>query len=192
MAVAIRMPLPKRFTLSEYLVIERKAETKSEFHQGQIFAMAGGMPDHSLIAGNIVVELGQRLKGGSCRVYNSDLRTAVANGEAVYYADVAVVCGEPKLHGHHRDVISNPILVVEVLSRSTARYDRLVKVPLYQRTPSIQDILLVSQDRARVDQISRTASGWKTVAHSGLAATIEIPVLGCTLPLSAVYANIMI
>ena len=192
MAVAIRMPLLKRFTLSEYLVIERRAATKSEFHQGQILAMAGGMPDHSLIASNIGGEFRERLKGGPCRVYNSDLRTAVANGEAVYYADVAVVCGEPKLHRHHRDVISNPILVVEVLSRSTARYDRLVKVPLYQRTPSIQDILLVSQDRARVDQISRIAGGWKTVAHSGLAAMIEIPELGCALPLAGVYANIMI
>ena len=186
------MPLPKRFTLDEYLVLERKAATRSEFHQGQILAMAGGMPDHSLIAANIGGELRNGLKGGPCRVFNSDLRTAVANGESSYYADVVVVCGELKFQGHHRDVISNPIIVVEVLSRSTARYDRLIKVPLYQKTPSIKEILLVSQDRARVEQISRHDGGWKTITHSGLSAVLEIAQPACRLALADVYANVLL
>ena len=190
MGVAIRMPLPRLFTLEEYLVIERQAATKSEFHQGQILAMAGGLPDHSLIATNICIGFGRRLAGGPCRVYNIDLRTAAANGEASYYADVVVVCGELKLHGPHRDIISNPAIVVEVLSRYTARYDRVTKVPMYQRTPSVREILLVSQDRARVDQISRREDGWKTVAHTGLGAVIEFSNPKFILPLSDIYANV--
>jgi len=120
------MPQPRRFTVDEYLRIERKGEFKSEFHQGQILAMAGGTPSHNVISGNIIAGLWPQLRGRNCRVYTSDQRTAAPDGEAVYYPDVSVNCGESKLLGRHHDVLGNPALVVEVLSRSTARYDRLV------------------------------------------------------------------
>jgi len=186
------MPLPRRFTVEEYLVVERKAETKSEFHQGQIFAMAGGLPDHSLIASNMGIELGVRLKGQPCRVYNSDLKLAVAGGESVYYADVSVVCGELKLFGRHRDVAANPKLVVEVLSKSTGRYVRLVKLPLYQRTPTMTDILLVSQDRVRLEHLARNdeKAKWKSAVYSKLTDVVELPSLNCALPLADVYSKV--
>jgi Uma2 family endonuclease len=123
-----------RFTVEEYLTIERKAPTKSEFHQGSILAMASGMPNHNLIASNVNGALWVSLKGGPCRIYSSDMRIAVASGEAVYYPDLSVICGELKLFGRHRDVAANPKLVVEVLSKSAGRYDRLVKLPLYQHS----------------------------------------------------------
>ena len=132
------------------------------------------------------------MKGRNCGIFNSDLRTAVADGDAIYYPDVSVVCGELKYHGRQRDVITNPALVVEVLSKSTARYDRLVKVPLYQRTPSVKDILLVSQDRARVEHLSRIGNSWKSVTHSGIDAVVEIQHLNCALALADVYNNLKV
>jgi len=192
MGVAIRMPQPRRFTVGEYLTIERKASTKSEFYMGQILAMAGGLLDHNVIPVNISVALWPHLRSRNCLIVNSDQRVAVAHADAVYYPDLSVICGEPKFHTRQRDVISNPVLVVEVLSRSTTRYDRLVKVPLYQRTPSVKEILLVAQDRARVEHITRNAAGWKTVLHSGLAATIELSHLDCRLALADVYVNIKV
>ena len=189
MGAPIRMPQPRRFTVDEYLRIERKAEFKSEFHQGQILAMAGGTPSHNSIAPNMSSALSPQLKG-RCRMFNSDQRIAVAEGEAVYYPDISVACGEPKLQGRHHDVIGNPALVVEVLSRLTARYDRLVKVPQYQRTPSIIDILLVAQDRPRVEHCTRGSDKWSWITCSNLKDVIDLPGLKCTLALADVYEGI--
>jgi Uma2 family endonuclease len=192
MSVAIRMPLPRRFTVNEYLVIERKAETKSEFHQGAILAMAGGLPDHNKIALNISGALWVGLKGGPSTAYSSDQRIAVAGGESIYYPDISVICGELKLFGRHRDVAENPKMVVEILSKSTGRYDRLVKVPLYQRTPTLTDVLLVAQDRVRVEHISREDgnSKWKPTVYGDLSDVIELASIQCTLPLSDIYLNV--
>jgi len=187
------MPRPKRFTINEYLTIERKAETKSEYCDGMILAMAGGLPDHNFIGTNIAAALWHRLRAAaSCRVINSDQRVAVAQGEALYYPDVTVVCGDLKMFGRNRDVIANPILVVEVLSRSITGYDRLVKVPQYQRTPSMADILLVSQDKARVEHLTRIGKTgkWKTTTHASISAIVELPSIACSLPLADVYLNI--
>ncbi len=190
MGVAIRMPLPKRFTLEEYLVLERKAATKSEFHQGQILAMAGGMPDQNLISSNITGALWGSLKGGPCKAYTSDQRIAVSQGEASYYPDVTVICGELKQHGRHRDVAANPKVVVEVLSKSTAGYDKLVKLPLYQRTPTIGDILFVSQERNRVERISRAGDQWKSTVFTELSDSVDVPSIDCSLALSDIYLNV--
>ena len=192
MGVAIRMPLPRRFTLDEYLVIERKAATKSEFYQGAILAMAGGLPDHNLITSNITGALWSALKGSPCTPYSSDQRVAVAGGDASFYPDVTVLCGELKLFDRHRDVVANPKLVVEVLSKSTSRYDRLVKVPAYQRTPTMSDILLVSQDRDRVEHFSKNekTGKWKSTIYTDLADVIELPSIQCSLALSDIYLNV--
>ena len=192
MGLAIRMPLPKTFTMEEYLVIERKATTKSEFHQGQILAMAGGMPAHNQIAVNISGALWIGLKGGPCTAYSGDQRVAVAGGEASYYPDVSVICGELKQYGRHRDVAANPKVVVEIQSKSTGRYDRLVKLPLYQRTPTITDIILVSQDRDRVEHFSRSEKPgkWKSTVHTALSDVIELASIGCQVVLSDIYLNV--
>jgi Uma2 family endonuclease len=189
---SIRMPLPRRFTVEEYLVIERKAKTKSEFHQGTILAMAGGMPNHNKIALNISGILWAGLRGGNCTAYSSDQRVAVAQGESVYYPDITVICGELELFGRHRDVAANPKLVVEVLSKSTGRYDRVVKLPLYQRTPTLSDVLLVAQDQVRVEHLSREGgtAKWMSTIYSDRSDRIEIPSIRCSLGLSDVYSNV--
>ena len=120
MSVPIRMPRPKSFTIGEYLTIERKALTKSEFHQGQILAMAGGMPNHNSISSNINGALWSQLRARKCRLFTGDQRVLVAEGEASYYPDVSVTCGEIKYQDRHRDVITNPALVELTLGKRLA------------------------------------------------------------------------
>ena len=190
MSVPIRMPRPKSFTIGEYLTIERKAATKSEFHKGQILAMAGGMPNHNSTSSNINGALWSQLRARKCRLFTGDQRVLVAEGEASYYPDVSVTCGEIKYQDRHRDVITNPALVVEVLSRSTSRYDRIVKLPLYKRTSPIRDILFVTQDRPRVEHFTRVMEDWKATEYVKLTDVIDLPNLRCILAIADVYANI--
>ena len=187
MGTPIRMPLPKRFTVQEYLMIERKAEAKREFQQGQILAMAGGPPEHNSIAPSIIMAIGPQLHKKGCRFFSSDQRIAVANGEAAYYPDLSLTCGELKFFNRKQDVINNPVLVAEVLSRSTARYDRLVKVPLYKRTQTLQDILLVAQDRPYVEHFARDGEIWNRATHSKRADVVELALPGCSLALADIY-----
>lgn len=118
-------PLPGyRLSPEEYLALERKAEHKSEYIDGIIYAMAGGSERHNLIAANIIIALGTQLRNRPCRVYTSDLKVGAPNSTRFFYPDVSVICGEPQFVDDEKDVILNPILIAEVLSESTAAFDR--------------------------------------------------------------------
>src|SRR5205085_5153555 len=130
----------------EYLAIERKAEYKSEYVDGVMYAMAGSSERHNLIAGNIITELNIQLRTTPCKVYPSDLKVRVPDSRKFFYPDVSVVCGETKFADDERDVILNPVLIVEVLSESTAAFDRGKKFQSYQQIESLQEYLLVAQD----------------------------------------------
>src|SRR5689334_833783 len=129
MAVQAQHP----FTVEEYLALERKAEHKSEYLNGFIFAMAGASEMHKLIAGNVFGELRARLKGHACRAYISDMRIRVSETGLYTYPDVVVVCGERRFDDVERDTLLNPTLIVEVLSESTEAYDRGDKFDHYRR-----------------------------------------------------------
>jgi Uma2 family endonuclease len=181
---------PKPFlTPEQYLEQERHAETKSEYYDGEVFAMAGGSPDHSLIATNVTSELGFQLRDTPCRVYNSDLR--VRGSETDYsYPDLTVVCGEPQLAGEN-DVLLNPTLIVEVLSPSTEAWDRGGKFERYQQIASLREYLLIAQDRARVERYARQAEGeWLLTVAVGLDGRITLPAIGCELALAEVYRKV--
>jgi len=139
--------LPKPFvTPEQYLEIERKADYKSEYHSGQVFAMAGASREHNLLVGSIVRRLGNLLDGRPCETYPSDMRVLVSATGLYTYPDVSVACGEPEFLDGSLDVLLNPLLIVEVLSPSTESYDRGAKFALYQRLPSLQEYVLVSQN----------------------------------------------
>src|SRR5919206_4091804 len=144
----------------EYLAIERKAEYKSEYFDGVVYAMAGGSERHNLIAANIIIALGVQLRDRPCRVYPSDLKVRVPNSRKFFYPDVSVVCGETQFADEERDVVLNPIVVVEVLSESTAAFDRGKKFQSYQQIESLQEYLLVSQDEFVVEHFLRQEGGW--------------------------------
>lgn len=178
------------YTPEQYLQLERQAEYKSEYYDGEIFAMAGGSPEHSLVAANVTRELGQQLLEKPCRVYNSDLR--VHTSETLYtYPDVTVVCGEPQFSDENGDTLLNPTVIVEVLSPTTEAWDRGGKFEQYRQRESLQEYVLVAQDRPHVERFTRQSNGqWLLSEVNGLESAIGLPTIGCELALALVYHNV--
>jgi Uma2 family endonuclease len=176
----------------DYLLLERRAETKSEYLDGLMVGMVGGSLRHSLIAGNLVGHLGSQLRHSPCQVHPSDLRVRIPSANVYTYPDVTVVCGEPRLEDEHGDTLLNPMMVVEVLSPTTEAYDRGTKLRWYQSLESLSDYLLVSQDLPRVEHYVRhDGDGWLFHAVEGLEAVLRLPSLGIELELAEVYAKVV-
>ena len=183
---------PERWISPEdYLLAERQAETKSEYLDGQVFAMAGASRKHNLIVVNVLVALGGQLRGGPCEVYPSDMRVRVTATGLYTYPDVTVVCGTPELEDVHGDTLLNPTLLVEVLSDSTERTDRGRKAVHYRRLATLQEYLLVSQSEARIERYRRAGEGeWRLTEALALDDVLELDSIGCTLPLRDVYERV--
>ena len=174
----------------EYLSLERRAEFKSEYLDGVVYAMAGGSERHNLIAANLIITLGVQLRDRPCRVYPSDLKVRVPNSKKFFYPDVAVVCGETQFADEERDVILNPILVVEVLSDSTEAFDRGKRFSSYQQIDFLREYLLVSQGEFQVEHYLRQETGWFYTKAAGLDAALALPALNCRLELSDIYNKV--
>jgi Uma2 family endonuclease len=175
----------------EYLAFERAAETRHEYHDGEIVAMAGGTGPHSLLALNLGSELRQRLKGGSCVIFNSDMKVWIDEVRRFLYPDLSGLCGQPQYHDSGRDVLVNPALVVEVLSPKTEAYDRGKKLALYMALPAIREIALVSQEQVRVEKYTRQADGiWRFEAYAGMDAVARFESVGCDVPLRDFYQGV--
>jgi Uma2 family endonuclease len=172
----------------EYLALERQAEYKSEYLDGVMYAMAGGTERHNLIAANIIISVGIQLRNRLCRVYPSDLKVRIPNSARFFYPDVSVVCGDTKFADDERDVILNPVLIVEVLSESTAAYDRGKKFLSYQQIESLREYLLIAQDEFLVEHFVRQDNdSWLYTKANGLEETITLPSIECKLALRDVY-----
>jgi Uma2 family endonuclease len=180
-----------RLTEAEYLEIERRAEFKSEFLDGEMFAMSGGTRSHSLIASNINRAIGNQLRGCNCVVYTSDMRVKVQANGLYTYPDVSVACGEEEFDDEQDDTLINPTVIVEVLSDSREAYDRGEKFALYRQIPSLREYLLVSQHKPLVEQYVRQDNGpWLLQEAAGLESTLSLPSVGITIALAEVYANV--
>jgi Uma2 family endonuclease len=179
-----------RLTEAQYLEMERAAEFKSEFFDGEMFAMAGGSRRHSLIASNLIRELGNRLTERRCVVFNSDLRIKIEPTGLYTYPDVSVVCGASKAVTGADDTIVNPVFVAEVLSDSTEAYDRGRKSQQYRQIPSLREYLLISQNNPHIELMVRGKNQWILHEASGANAMIELPGLEITLALSEIYLNV--
>src|SRR3989442_11887466 len=156
-----------------------------------MFAMAGGTPQHSLIATNLAREFGNRLKSGDCVPYNADLRIKIEATGLCTYPDLSVICGPLRLATGTDDTVLNPTLLVEVLSDSTEGYDRGKKFEHYRQIPTLQEYLLVSQKEPRIEQFIRQADGrWLLNEAAGLEATLDLPSLRIPLPLAEVFAKV--
>jgi Uma2 family endonuclease len=183
---------PKTFlTPEEYLEIERLADYKSEYYQGEMFAMAGAKWNHNLIAGHLVGQLDQQLRSRPCSVTPSDMRVLV-NATGLYtYPDVIVVCGEPQFLDGQRDTLLNPTLIAEVLSPSTEAYDRGRKFENYRSIESLAEYLLISSQRVSAELFARQPDGrWLLTAANSLEDTLELPATGCRLPLAGIYEKV--
>jgi|CXWL01.1.fsa_nt_gi Uma2 family endonuclease len=146
---------------AEYLGWERAQPDKHQYLRGEVFAMAGGSPRHNLLGANVIAILHAALRGGPCRPFTSDQKIYLpAVGEFVY-PDGTVVCGRVRLHDGTSDVIENPTVIVEVLSKSTEQHDRGDKWAGYREIPSLTDYVLVSQRVPRLEHFGREPDGWK-------------------------------
>ena len=181
----------QRLTAKEYLALERAADFKSEFYDGEVFAMAGGSPMHSLIGTNVARELGNKLRGGPCLPFNSDLRVRPPGVPFYTYPDVSVVCGPLEFDDEQEDTITNPSLLVEVASPATEGYDRGAKFNLYRRMASLREYLVISQSEPSLDLfIRQDADEWLLRSASGLDGHLILPVLRVTLSLKEIYAGV--
>jgi Uma2 family endonuclease len=180
-----------RLTPEEYLVRERLAPTKSEYYRGEVFAMAGASERHNLIVTNLVASLVTSLRGRNCRVYSSDMRVLVSDTALYTYPDVVVVCGKPILADAKGDVLTNPVLLVEVLSESTKDYDRGGKFHQYIRIPSLQEYLTVSQAEMMIDDSVRQAdNSWLMRELVPANGKVSIQSLGIELDFAEVYDQV--
>lgn len=176
----------------EYLALEKQAVYKSEYIAGTIVAMSGASREHNLIVTNIVISLGQQLRGRPCEVYANDMRVKMPASNLYVYPDVVVVCGTPQFEDSDLDTLLNPTLVIEVLSHSTEFRDRGVKAQGYRRIDSLAAYLLIAQDRCRVEQYIRQAdTHWSLVDFAALTETVTLDALHCTLALQEVYDRVL-
>jgi Uma2 family endonuclease len=183
--------LKPRFTPEEYLALERKAERKSEYFNGEIFAMSGASPQHVLIVTNVVAELRGQLKTRPCTVYSTDLRLKVSATGLYTYPDVIVVCGEPQFDDDHKDTLLNPTLIVEVLSESIKDYDRGAKFEQYRKIESFVEYVLIAQDKRHVEHFVRQAGNrWLLSETNRLEDTLELTSIACNLMLTEVYDKV--
>jgi Uma2 family endonuclease len=182
-----------RLTVEEYLAIERQAPHKSEYFDGEMFAMAGASRRHNLIALNIGAELRAQLQQRPCEVYTSDMRVKISRTGLYTYPDVVVVCDEPRFEDTDVDTLLNPIVLVEVLSPSTADYDRGGKFEHCRTLPSLQAYLLIAQERCHVVHYTRQQDNtWLLVETDDIQDCIHIPSIRCDLLLSEVYAKVQL
>jgi Uma2 family endonuclease len=186
-------PERRRVSLDEYLLSEETAEERSEFVDGVLVAMTGGTLDHGAIVQNVGSELRDRLRRGPCRVVSQTTHVRIERTERIFYPDVVVYCGAVQRERRVRDLLLNPTVLVEVLSPSTASYDRGFKWENYRRIPSLRDYLLISQDEPRVERYTRHGDGmWLFSETVGLDATIHLESIGVDLALSDVYENTLL
>jgi len=180
----------QRLTIPEYLAFERQSEMRHEYLDGEVFAMTGASRSHNLISGNIFVEFVNQLRRRPCEAYKEGMRVRTPSG-LFTYPDVVVVCGEPRFDDDHFDTLLNPTVLVEVLSTSTASYDRGTKALEYRSIPSLAEHLIVAQDQVHIEHwCQQENGGWTQREFTTLEQTLDLASIGCHLLLADVYERV--
>ena len=174
-------------TPEEYIAAERKATLKSEYLSGEIVAMSGASDTHNLITMNTSTALYNQLAERGCRVYASDMRVGISAGVSYFYPDIAVTCDKPRFEDDVFDTLINPQVIIEVLSDSTAGYDRGEKFGRYRQLESLQEYILISQDQVQVDHYLRQGKQWVLTEFSTLEDVLPLVSIEAELSLNQVY-----
>ena len=183
--------LKTRLTPEEYLQLERAAETRSEYLNGEMIAMPGASREHNLIVTNLLVTLGTELFDRPYEIYPPEMRVKVSPTGLYTYPDVVVVSADPRFEDQYVDTLLNPILLIEVLSQSTENYDRGRKFSHYRRVESLQEYVLVAQTECRVEQYVRQSDGkWVYSETTDPNGNVELTSIACRLPLNRVYHRV--
>jgi Uma2 family endonuclease len=184
--------LPKTYiTPEDYLALDREAEVKSEYYAGQIIAFAGASKRHNLIVANVLAGIHRQLIDRPCNVYPSDMRVRISKTGMYAYPDVVVTCGEEQFADDNNDILLNPVVLIEVLSDSTANYDRGDKFEHYRRIESLREYILVSQEPHRADQyVRQNDTQWLLTEFHTAEDVIEFSSINCKLALREIYAKV--
>ncbi|MCI0489257.1 MAG: Uma2 family endonuclease [Blastocatellia bacterium] len=178
-------------TFEEYLDAERRAGHRSEYFEGEVFAMAGASRQHNRIVTNLVTGLDNQLRERPCNVYSNDMRVRVEATGLSTYPDVVVTCEEELFYDQHQDTLLNPVVIIEVLSDSTEAYDRGKKFEHYQQIASLRQYTLVAQDKCRVEQYLRQENNrWIYTEAHDFDGALKLPSVGCELILKDIYAKV--
>jgi len=186
------LPKEKYISPEEYLAAEGESLEKHEYFGGEIFQMSGASDAHNTVSGNAFASLHLQLKKRHCKAYQSDMRVYVPNTGLYTYPDIAVVCGKPEfLPDAHLDTLTNPILIVEVLSPSTADYDKGAKFEHYRTIESLQEYILVWQDKKRAARYTKQIDGsWLLSDFIGEESEIKLSSIECTLTMDDIYDKV--
>ncbi|MCF0061115.1 Uma2 family endonuclease [Dyadobacter chenwenxiniae] len=179
------------YSEKEYLELEREAEYKSEYYQGEIFAMAGASPNHNRILENLSGECYIALKGKSCQSFSSDMRLHIPQNDLYTYPDLLIVCGKPEFSEIDKDTLINPSVIIEVLSKTTASYDRGNKFRLYRSISTLREYILVDSLSVSVEVFRKNEDGsWTFVSEiNNIEEQISLTSINAQLKLSDIYAQ---
>ena len=181
----------EKLTIEEYLEMEEKSDEKHEYHKGEVFAMSGPKLDHIRITMNMVALLKGALRGSGCEVFATDLRIYVESEELLTYPDLSIVCGEPETRDDDDWNLTNPAVIVEVLSKSTMAYDRGTKFELYKGLVSLREYILVDSRSVSVEQFCKDGEGrWAFRKYDKLTDKIVVETVGVELTLEEIYENV--
>ncbi len=180
----------KNWTIEEYLAMEKDADVKHEYYQGEVFAMSGALQPHNAISSNLNAELRVRLRRRGCRPYGSDMRIHVASNSLFTYPDISIFCGKVETLNNDNFNALNPIVLIEVLSKSTKDYDRGDKFTLYRDIQTLKEYILVDSRSISVEAFAVNSSGkWELTEHKSLDGTLSFQSLSVSIPLAEIYED---
>jgi Uma2 family endonuclease len=187
----MQKPVPKYLPPEEYLAREETVTHKSEYYQGEIFAMAGNTIDHNRIVRNLTEQLNRSFQNKNCEAFNEHVRLCADTMQFFAYPDILVVCGKIQFYENRRDTLLNPILIVEVLSDSTENYDRGQKFKFYRSIPTLREYLLIDQYKIRLEQFSLGPQGkWMLSDYDGAEAVLNCTSIDFQIPLNEIYHRV--
>lgn len=181
---------PRWISTEEYLQQEETATDRHEYFKGEIFMMAGGTHNHEVICGNMFAALHQHARRKGCTAYGSNMKILVKANSLYTYPDAMLVCGQIEFAAERKDIVTNPLVIVEVLSASTQSYDRGDKFALYRGIPAFAHYLLIHQDTPHIEYHQKTNRGWLLTELTGLDALLTLPGLAFQLPLAELYLGV--
>ena len=176
-------------SFADYVAAESKSDVKHEWLRGEVWAMSGGTPEHAALASSMTRHLSNALEGRPCRVFSSELRVRVLSTGLATYPDLTVVCGPIEVDPEEANTVTNPVLVVEVLSDSTEAYDRGEKFAHYRRVPSLREVVLVSQREPRIEVFTRSDDGSWRLREWRTGERVELSSIDCALAVDDVYRD---
>ncbi|MDZ4718590.1 MAG: Uma2 family endonuclease [Roseiflexaceae bacterium] len=178
-------------SIADYLAFERASSEKHEYAAGQIIAQAGASERHNLITGSLYAAVYTQLRTRPCTVYSSDMRVKVSQTGLYTYPDLSILCGQPLFDDTIHDTLLNPMVLIEILSPSTERYDRGKKFQHYRTIETLQEYILIAQDEPYIDQYIRHANDmWLLSSVAPPAPTLTIASVGCTVLIADIYEKI--